>query len=183
MIVMQQIAKTKKAAKPQNMEALNFAASIIPGVPLDVSSLDEAIEEIEAAERADERLKDHTLMILTRARQILDLGYVIGDLSQDKNGSTVHPTDEAAVRFCAVGSVLRASHELYADIDYDAIVSWDNNGGHLGTSMARDLLDMAAKTLYRKAKVYFVNDNYTKQETLNCFDWAIAERKKGLGIG
>ena len=54
-----------------------------------------------------------TIEVLTKARALLETaGWTKGEGARDKSGCWAYPTDQAAVCFCAIGALVRASHEL-----------------------------------------------------------------------
>ena len=70
------------------------------------------------------------LQIVARAREIIGdpKRWTQDDLALFANGESAHPTDAGAQRFCAVGALQRAAHELC--------------GGHvLATSLAHPIRD------------------------------------------
>jgi hypothetical protein len=53
-------------------------------------------------------------MLLARARELIEDGWTKGASARTKNGKVVDPSDPKAVRFCLIGSLIRARRDLNA---------------------------------------------------------------------
>ena len=110
---------------------------------------------------------DH--VILERAKQLVEQGWVQGRQAETKWGTNCSPMSKEAVRFCMGGAVVRAAAEIFGETDLNKISSAE--------ARVRRLLKAANSEIgfgifYRNTIERF-NDRATKKEILAAFDKAL----------